>query len=498
MSNILSYPLIPAVAGDDLLIISDISVKGNPTRSVRVDQLVGDGSGSVLSVDASINGDAVTITGGPITYSGTLAFEFGGLSTQYVNGLGNLVTFPAISGGSVTSVAQTHGGDAFTVGGSPITSLGTLAITMAGDATQYVNGLGNLALLSSIPSVGTTYDLTSIQNGTAVDVHLTGSDATVDTIQLVAGTNITLTDDGLNNITIDAAGGGSGTVTSVGLSHMGNAFAVTPGSTPVTSIGTLAVTMAGTNLEYINGAGDRTSLSTLPSGSVTSVASGPGITATPSPITGAGSIEVDYLGLDNVILSGGALITDAVSSDYILLSEAKNNNCAHSLISDLPGYYTNFFAAADTGSANSIGQAETLTLTGGDSINTATSSPGITTISLAYKSVVLRLLPPIGVGLPTITVVQNDLGSTLALTSTSVGEYVLSTSGGTGNFGTNVIAFIENPNEYGANPPIYPQATTIRWKANTEIAIRSFDVATGTRANIAGIWNVCVEIRVYP
>ena len=43
MSNILSYPLIHVVSGEDLLIISDISEEGNPTRSVRVDQLVGSG-----------------------------------------------------------------------------------------------------------------------------------------------------------------------------------------------------------------------------------------------------------------------------------------------------------------------------------------------------------------------------------------------------------------------------------------------------------------------
>ena len=39
MSNILTYPLIPIVAGDDMMVISDVSVKGNPTRSVNIDQL---------------------------------------------------------------------------------------------------------------------------------------------------------------------------------------------------------------------------------------------------------------------------------------------------------------------------------------------------------------------------------------------------------------------------------------------------------------------------
>ena len=51
-----------------------------------------------------------------------------------------------------------------------------------------------------------TYDLTSAQDGANVDIILTGSDESVDTIQLTAGTNITLTEaDG--KVTIDAASG---------------------------------------------------------------------------------------------------------------------------------------------------------------------------------------------------------------------------------------------------------------------------------------------------
>ena len=54
--------------------------------------------------------------------------------------------------GTVTSVSQTHGGNAFTVGGSPITSSGTLAITMAGTSSQYIDGAGDLTTFPSIPS----------------------------------------------------------------------------------------------------------------------------------------------------------------------------------------------------------------------------------------------------------------------------------------------------------------------------------------------------------
>ena len=68
--------------------------------------------------------------------------------------------------GTVTSVSQTHGGNAFTTGGSPITSSGTLAITMAGNSTQYVNGAGDLVLLSTIPQG----DITEVQGGTYISV----------------------------------------------------------------------------------------------------------------------------------------------------------------------------------------------------------------------------------------------------------------------------------------------------------------------------------------
>lgn len=49
------------------------------------------GSGSVTSVNASIGG-ALTVTGGPITSTGTLAFTWTGANTQQVLGDGSLVT----------------------------------------------------------------------------------------------------------------------------------------------------------------------------------------------------------------------------------------------------------------------------------------------------------------------------------------------------------------------------------------------------------------------
>ena len=56
----------------------------------------------------------------------------------------------------------------------------------------------------------TTYDFGAAGAAGNINIALTGSDATNDVVVMQAGTNITLTDNGSNTFTIDAAGGGGG------------------------------------------------------------------------------------------------------------------------------------------------------------------------------------------------------------------------------------------------------------------------------------------------
>jgi hypothetical protein len=89
-------------------------------------------------------------------------------------------------------------------------------------------------------------------------------------LDLVAGTNITLTDNGDGSVTIDSTGGGgggSGTVTSVGLTAPA-AFNVS--GSPVTTSGTLALTAAGNSSQYITGAGALQTFPTIPAPQVNS------------------------------------------------------------------------------------------------------------------------------------------------------------------------------------------------------------------------------------
>jgi hypothetical protein len=55
-------------------------------------------SGTVTSVSLSRSGDALTITGSPITSSGTINIGFSGSISQYIRGDGTLASFPSLTG----------------------------------------------------------------------------------------------------------------------------------------------------------------------------------------------------------------------------------------------------------------------------------------------------------------------------------------------------------------------------------------------------------------
>jgi hypothetical protein len=86
-----------------------------------------------------------------------------GLVTDYLDGLGSPQPFPSIPTGTVTSVDLSMPA-AFSVSGNPVTTSGTLAVTAAGLATQYIRGDGQLA---NFP--------TSSGGGSAVSFYLNGS-----------------------------------------------------------------------------------------------------------------------------------------------------------------------------------------------------------------------------------------------------------------------------------------------------------------------------------
>ena len=123
----------------DLLEISEVSGTGYITKSITGQEIIdaasggGGGSGTVTSVDLTMP-SAFTVTGNPITTSGTLAVAGAGVSTQYIRGDGQLANFPTTTGGGASvsyylngSVSQgTFGGVAMKeINKTPIIGAGT-------------------------------------------------------------------------------------------------------------------------------------------------------------------------------------------------------------------------------------------------------------------------------------------------------------------------------------------------------------------------------------
>jgi hypothetical protein len=141
--------------------------------------------GTVTSVAASITGNAIGITGSPVTTSGTLAFAFAGNSTQYVNGAGNLVTFPGVINEAQNLITEVYN---------------KTGATLTKGTVVYINGgQGNLptitkALASADATSAQTYgivrnDITNNNNGYVV---VAGRISDLDTQAYTEGTQLYL------------------------------------------------------------------------------------------------------------------------------------------------------------------------------------------------------------------------------------------------------------------------------------------------------------------
>jgi len=141
--------------------------------------------GTVTSVAASITGNSVSISGSPVTTSGTLAFAFAGNSTQYINGAGNLVTFPGIINEAQNLITEVYN---------------KTGATLTKGTVVYINGgQGNLPTITKALATGDstsaqTYgivrnDITNNNNGYVV---VAGRISDLDTQAFTEGTQLYL------------------------------------------------------------------------------------------------------------------------------------------------------------------------------------------------------------------------------------------------------------------------------------------------------------------
>ena len=373
---------------------TDISVGSGDTLMFKGGVLSG---GAGIATDSAISVGEMTI--GLISTGGTPD------ATTFYRGDGQWIT-PSGGSGTVTSIAQTHAGNAFNITGSPITGAGTLAIDVVGNNTQYIDGNGDLAIFPTIPQG----DITDVLGGSGITVtNGGGPQATVNvdydgtdnyifvrtSAAAVEGDYIAFhdnTDDSVYKVRFsDSPGyytdwklqGDSGPVTSVDSNDtvtVAGGTAITTVVTNAPSPDTVTITLDDTAVTpgtytyatidvdqqgRITLASDGvapavTSLTTTGSSGAATLASG----VLNIPIYGGGgstyqagegltldttttpdTFLVDYIGVDNIIEVRSAVAAE--SRDYIMFSDFSDNTVYKSLIGDMPGYFPGWNATGD-------------------------------------------------------------------------------------------------------------------------------------------------------
>tara|TARA_R110000851_G_scaffold3319_3_gene13494 strand:+ start:8906 stop:11572 length:2667 start_codon:yes stop_codon:yes gene_type:complete len=454
---------ITVVAGDRVL-LSDTSDSGN-AKFVNISQLTtAIGGGTVTSVGLAAP-SAFTVSGSPVTGSGTLTLAGAGSSSQYIDGTGALQTFPAIPSGSFTVDAPN--------------GLGTMTIS-SGDTFDFENTFyGGVYMekvpasdqikigmdISSMTTVGaiSSLDYFAIQDSSqannsyrvlvgtlfnAINWTLAGDSGTSQTI---TNGNTASFEGGANGI-ISTAASATDTLTithalqsqsdTVSTSSPGSAGtftavdSVTRNSTGhVTALNTKTITMptvpaaysgwlltgdAGTNANITAGATvdiqGGTGISTSANGFILDISNDgvlSNIAGTGIGVSGAtGNVTISNTGVTSIIAGSNIGVSSATGAVTVSYTGGT-------------GTMSSFILAGDSGANQTISNGNTLSILGSVGIDTAASATDDLTITLDLNE------------LPT-TATWTDSSDTFAVVDGTANARIKSTDIDLGNFGTSM------------------------------------------------------------
>jgi len=223
---------------------------GSTFSSVKINQIEVDAYGRIVSISTGSTGSgsgtmsSFNITNGPstgvISDNGTLQVAGGNGTSVALSGSGNFGIFTVTNTdrGSAQNIYKNFRADA---GGTATANVNNDTLVIAGGTNIETNRSGDTITINAVGgNTDTTYSYASAQSTNDVDLTLAGSDASTNTVKLVAGSNVTLTDNGSNQVTIDAATG-----TGVGGSGIQNYI---PIWSTTSTIGNSAIFQDGTNI----------------------------------------------------------------------------------------------------------------------------------------------------------------------------------------------------------------------------------------------------------
>ena len=209
--KIANAEIVKSVNGlkDSIALVAGSNVTITPSgNNLTISAAGGGGGGTVTQVNTGAG-----LTGGPITTTGTISIANDGITTAMLQN--NSVTTDKISDGTIatTDLSDNSVTSAKIVDGTIVTSdLANNSVTSDKiiDGTIKATDIGNTQIVKSINSLK-------------------------DSINLVAGSNVTITPSG-NNLTISAAGGGTVTQVNTGAGLTGG---------PITTTGTISIANEG-------------------------------------------------------------------------------------------------------------------------------------------------------------------------------------------------------------------------------------------------------------